>query len=158
MQVDGAAADADHDGQLSRPELAALRDDLERRGVKRRGQVTLVLTAAPFVAADCRGWTLGDVPSVQGSLADRNDNFSVVGLSFLDPTRFHTVAHEVGHQLGLDDLRPDNRGQLEQPDRDDHLMESGGCGHFVDPAAGRIVRHGLAPAAGAARSVPTAAD
>ncbi len=158
LLLDGAKADADEDGELSRPELAALRDDLERRGVKQRGQVTLVLTAAPFVAADCRGWTLGDVPSVQGSLADHNDNFSVVGLSFLDPSRFHTVAHEVGHQLGLDDLRADNRPQLEQPGRDDHLMESGGCGHFVDPAAGRIVRHGLAPAAGAARSVPTAAD
>jgi hypothetical protein len=44
------------------------------------------------------------------------------------------VAHEVGHQFGLDDLGDDNLHALREPGRDDHLMQSGGEGFHVDPA------------------------
>jgi hypothetical protein len=138
--VDGAARDANGDGRLQRAEVEALRDRLEADGTKRPGRVVLVVTAAPFAAPGCRGWTLGDAPATPHSLGDVNDNLSLVGADYLDPDAHHTVAHEVGHQLGLDDLTRENRLQLARPDREDHLMESGGDGLFLDPAAARLVR------------------
>jgi len=130
--LDGPAADRDGDGRLSRAEGDAIRADLERRGAKRPGRVVLVLTAAPFIGRGCRGWTLGDAPPTPRTLTDANDNFSLVGVDYLDPDAHHTVPHEVGHQLGLDDLRPANRGLLAAPSRRDHLMESGGRGVHLD--------------------------
>lgn len=134
------AADVDGDGRLARAELERVRDDLEVRGVKRPGRIVLVITAAAIVGEGCRGWTLGHAPATPGSLGDVNDNISVVGLAYLDPARFHTVAHEVGHQLGLDDVSAENRLRLARPDRADQLMESGGSGRFLDPAMARLVR------------------
>ncbi len=130
--------DVDGDGRLGREEIVALRADLERRELKRPGRVVLVLTAAPLVGRGCRGWTLGDAPATPHSLGDVNDNFSLMRLDYVD--NGHTAAHEVGHQLGLDDLTPHNRGLLERRDRGDQLMESGGLGAFLDPAQGRLLR------------------
>ncbi|RMG10156.1 MAG: hypothetical protein D6731_17930 [Planctomycetota bacterium] len=132
-------ADRDGDGALSAAELRGLRDELELRGLKRRGRVVLVLTAAPFAHPTCRGWTLGDAPPSPATLDDPNDNFSVVGLRYLDARRYHTVAHEVAHQLGLDDLNALNRRALRSPKREDHLMISGGRGSFIDPAVARLL-------------------
>lgn len=134
----GADYDADGDGRLGREEIAALRADLERRELKRAGRVVLVLTTAPLVGRGCRGWTLGDAPATPHSLGDVNDNFSLMRLDFVD--NGHTAPHEVGHQLGLDDLTPHNRDLLERRDRGDHLMESGGRGAFLDPTLGRLLR------------------
>ncbi len=138
--LDGPSFDRDGDGRLSRGESEAMRDELERRGIKRPGRVVLVVTASAFVHGACRGWTLGDAPRSPDTLADPNDNFSLVGLRYLDPTRFHTVAHEVGHQLGLDDVGPQNRDLLHEPTREDHLMISGGIGLHLDPAPRSILR------------------
>lgn len=134
----GDGFDADGDGRLGRDEIVALRADLERRELKRAGRVVLVLTAAPLIGRGCRGWTLGDSPATPHSLGDVNDNFSLMRLDSVENGR--TAPHEVGHQLGLDDLTPHNRDLLERRERDDHLMESGGRGAFLDPAAGRLLR------------------
>ena len=135
--------DLDEDGTYSRDEVRALRGALEEQRLKSPGRVVLAVTSADFVHGDCRGWTLGDAPPTPGTLTDPNDNFSLVGLSYLDPSEFHTVAHEVGHQLGLDDLRPANRHLLEEPRRSDHLMISGGRGLHLDRETRRIVRSGV---------------
>lgn len=137
--VDGAAQDRNGDGRLQRAEVEALRDALEQDGTKRPGRVVLVVTAAGFAAHGCRGWTLGDAPATPHSLGDVNDNLSLIGADYLGDEH-HTVAHEVGHQLGLDDLTRENRLELARPEREDHLMESGGEGLFLDPAAARLVR------------------
>ncbi|MCW8139357.1 MAG: hypothetical protein KIT58_10690 [Planctomycetota bacterium] len=134
----GAPFDKDGDGRLSRDEGAALRAALEARELKRPGRVVLVVTSAPIVGRGCRGWTLGDARATPHSLGDVNDNFSLVGLKFIANGR--TVPHEVGHQLGLDDLTPHNRDLLERRERGDHLMESGGVGAFLDPAITRVLR------------------
>ncbi|MCO5166419.1 MAG: hypothetical protein M9894_08645 [Planctomycetes bacterium] len=136
--IAGAPFDTDGDGRLSRDEGAALRADLEARELKRPGRVVLVLTAAPIIGRGCRGWTLGDARATPHSLGDVNDNFSLVSLRFVANGR--TVPHEVGHQLGLDDLTPHNRDLLDRRDRADHLMESGGGGAFLDPALMRVLR------------------
>lgn len=136
--VAGTDFDQDGDGRLVREEAASVRAALEQREVKRPGRVVVVVTAASFVGRGCRGWTLGDAPATPHSLGDVNDNFSLVGSRFLDG--HHTAAHEVGHQLGLDDLTPQNRDLLENRERGDQLMESGGHGVFVDPAFVRLVR------------------
>lgn len=138
--VPGAPFDRNEDGALSRVEVRGVRDELERRGLKRPGRVVLVLTAAGFVHGACRGWTLGDAPATPNTLGDPNDNFSLLGLRYLDPSRYHTVAHEVGHQLGLDDLNPRNRELLDEPRRDDHLMLSGGVGIHLDPVVAALLR------------------
>ncbi len=157
--LDGARFDRDGDGTLGREETALVRDELERRGLKRPGRVVLVLTASPIVGVGCRGWTLGDAPATPHSLGDVNDNISLVGLRWVDP-RAHTIPHEVAHQLGLDDIGPENRRQLARPDRDDQLMESGGTGFFLDPEHARLLRrtarypdHGLEGRRGALRPV-----
>lgn len=134
----GADYDRDGDGRLGRAEIDAVREDLERRELKRAGRVVLVLTAAPIVGRGCRGWTLGDAPATPHSLGDVNDNFSLMRLDSVANGR--TAPHEVGHQLGLDDLTPHNRTLLERRDRGDQLMESGGLGTFLDPAQGRLLR------------------
>ena len=139
----GERFDTDNNGWLSRRECVRLRDTLEQLKIKQPGRVVLVLTAASFVRPGCRGWTSGDAPQTPTTLTDLNDNVSLIGVSYLDPTRFHTTAHEVGHQLGLDDLRAQNRGKLEQPARRDHLMESGGKGIHLDPAIDRLLRRNL---------------
>lgn len=151
----GAAYDLDRDGQLSLEESRGLRDALEREGLKRSGRVLLVLTRSGFadrIDSDrCRGWTLGDASATPHSLDDLNDNFSIVGLRYLDPNRFHTVAHEVAHQLGLDDVTPQNRHLLAESVRKDHLMISGGTGLYLDArvslllrrTSGRFPDHGL---------------
>lgn len=136
----GAALDRDQDGRLDKDECAALQGELERRGIKQPGRVVVVLTDAPFVHPGCRGWTPGDAPATDHTLVDPNDNLSIVGRAYLSPARFHTVAHEVGHQLGLDDLRPTNRHLLRESARPDHLMESGGRGFYLDPAILEILR------------------
>ena len=136
----GADLDKDSDGRLDKDECAALQGELERRGIKQPGRVVVVLTDAPFVHPGCRGWTPGDAPATDHTLVDPNDNFSLIGRAYLSPARFHTVAHEVGHQLGLDDLRPTNRRLLDEPAREDHLMESGGSGFHLDRAVLEILR------------------
>ena len=125
--------DRDGDGRLAKDEVRRLRDHLERIGLKRPGRVVLTLTQAPIVGSGCRGWTLGDGVATPHTLTDLNDNFSIVAMRFL--RGHHTVAHEVGHQFGLDDLGRENRPQLSLPHRVDHLMDSGGEGFFVDPTA-----------------------
>ena len=137
--VEGAGVDKDKNGRLGREEVAALRDELERAGVKRPGRVVLVITGGGVVGRGCRGLTLGDAPRTPTSLRDFNDNFSLVGLRYLDASRYHTVPHEVGHQLGLDDVVRTNRSQLRQPDREDHLMLGGGIGTHIDPAAAELL-------------------
>ena len=141
--VEGAQLDQDHDGRLSREEVAGLRDELEKAGVKRPGRVVMVVTGGTLVGRGCRGLTLGDAPRTPSSLRDFNDNFSLVGAAYLDATRFHTVPHEVGHQLGLDDVARSNRTQLKHPERDDHLMLSGGAGTFLDPVARELLLKAL---------------
>lgn len=143
LGVAGEKVDADHDGKLSRDEVATLRDELEKAGTKRPGRVVIVLTGGTVVGRGCRGITLGDAPRNPTSLRDFNDNFSLIGLRYVDATRYHTVAHEVGHQLGLDDLARSNRMELRHPERDDHLMLSGGTGTFIDPAARELLLKGL---------------
>lgn len=143
-RLSAAPFDRDRDGSFSRDEVRALRSAFEERGHKRPGRVVVAVTAADFVHGQCRGWTLGDAPVTPDTLTDPNDNFSLVGLRYLDPSEFHTVAHEVGHQLGLDDIRPANRDRLDQPDRADHLMISGGTGLFVDVRIARLLRRGVA--------------
>jgi hypothetical protein len=151
VSADGSRYDRDGDRRLSSQEIRLLRDGLEARGIKRRGRVVLVVTSAAFAHGDCRGWTLGDMPASPETLHDPNDNVSVVGLRYLDPSRFHTVAHEVGHQLGLDDINARNARLLREPRRRDHLMVSGGTGLHLDPvvegilhrATRRFPDHGL---------------
>lgn len=138
-RIKGAAFDADGNGRLSKKESRALRDALARSGLKRPGRVVIVITAAGFVSRGCRGWTLGDAPASPDTLWDPNDNFSLVGIRYLHPGRYHTVAHEVGHQLGLDDVRPQNRHRLRQPRRRDHLMISGGTGLHLDPVLTKML-------------------
>ena len=131
--VPGQVADRNGDGRLSRAEVEGLRDELERRGIKRPGRVVVAVTQAPFVGHGARGWTLGDAPQTPATLEDLNDNFSLVGAGHLG-FGSHTVAHEVGHQFGLDDLGPQNQPSLSEPFREDHLMHSGGEGFHLDPA------------------------
>jgi hypothetical protein len=135
-----AGADLDGNGRLSRKECQQLRERLERLKLKQPGRVVLVLSGGSFVRPGCRGWTLGDAPATPSTLLDHNDNVSLVGMPYLDPARFHTVAHEVGHQLGLDDVRRENRKHLVEPERRDHLMESGGAGTHLDPVTTRLLR------------------
>ena len=138
--VPGDVFDRNKDGRLGKDEVALLQGALERRGFKQPGRVVVVLTDAPFAHPGCRGWTPGDAPATPHSLTDPNDNLSIVGRAYLSPARFHTVAHEVGHQLGLDDLYTTNRGKLEDAKRHDHLMESGGRGFHLDAAILKILR------------------
>ncbi|MEZ6185422.1 MAG: zinc-dependent metalloprotease family protein [Planctomycetota bacterium] len=133
VPVARARADANGDGRLDKDEVRALRDHLERIGLKQPGRVVLALTATPIVGTGCRGWTLGDGVATPHTLTDHNDNFSIVSLRYL--TGHHTVAHEVGHQFGLDDLGRENRRRLAEPARGDHLMDSGGEGFYLDPEA-----------------------
>ena len=139
VPVAGARFDRDRDGRLSTQESRVLRDALEAKGLKRPGRVVLVITRSDVGHGPCRGWTLGDAPASPQTLSDLNDNFSMVGLAYLDPNRFHTVAHEVGHQLGLDDLNPANRRLLTSPKRKDHLMASGGTGLHMDATVAVMV-------------------
>lgn len=138
--VPGHKFDRNKDGRLGKDEVALLQAALERRGFKQPGRAVVVLTDAPFAHPGCRGWTPGDAPATPHSLTDPNDNLSIIGRAYLSPARFHTVAHEVGHQLGLDDLYKTNRGKLDDPRRHDHLMESGGRGFHLDPAVLKILR------------------
>lgn len=138
--VPGDRFDRNKDGRLGKDEVALLQSALEKRGFKQPGRVVVVLTDAPFAHPGCRGWTPGDSPATPRSLTDPNDNLSLVGRAYLSPARFHTVAHEVGHQLGLDDIYKTNRGKLEEPKRHDHLMESGGRGFHLDSAVLKILR------------------
>lgn len=137
--IEGEKLDLDHDGKLDREEAAGLRAQLERSGVKRPGRVVLVVTGGGVVGRGCRGLTLGDAPRTPTSLRDFNDNFSLVGLRYLDASRYHTVPHEVGHQLGLDDVVRTNRSQLRAPEREDHLMMGGGIGTHIDPVAAELL-------------------
>lgn len=140
VEVAGAPFDLDGDGRLAAGEVAALRDALEARGLKRPGRAVVVITRADLVHEGCRGWTLGDAEPTPDTLEDLNDDFSILGLEFIDPSRFHTVAHEVCHQFGLDDLRDANRWRLAAPESHEQLMDSGGTGLELDPRLAVLLR------------------